>query len=513
MRFNLSLSMMLLAACGPEGSPGSRDADTGISSLPADQAPAVLRSSPEWDLLTSFDEHPVLGTGALYGRATARTSTSTGRCSGSLIDDDIMITADHCGSGGTMTAIFGEHGLDNWNHNRGINDARLRLRQMGVPLHVERGLADATLTDFTCSWESQDGSRDVAYWECPGNLITWTSGAETYRYLIKPGHLWGHYNVRVGSRGEGRDVYAVSVNRTCAHSNLNTLLSPGEVDDRSDNCNSSHTGCFDVTADWTSGSSGGIIVDQTTHEAFGIINGHNWWWLGDPNDPCDRWSAANNTGSYIGSGIYDYLGEDADGAGWPVGNWVGSTGWVGATTGNRDDMFCPEDMMVAGVVGSTGDDGTVGNFGMVCVPHNAPDKLRMDRATVIAGGSLDTGFGLARNMDFNTYMHEVVSSNVPITGVQTLAMCPAGSFVYRIQAKTDRFVNSITRLYCQDPQDGKRVMVRLGDPWDGVGQIGTDETGSWAYAACPRTGSYLAGFRIHHGWLTDGFSGFCRYED
>ena len=28
-------------------------------------------------------------------------------------------------------------------------------------------------------------------------------------------------------------------------------------------------------------------MDRTTNTVFGVVNGHNWWWFGDPDDPCE----------------------------------------------------------------------------------------------------------------------------------------------------------------------------------------------------------------------------------
>jgi hypothetical protein len=500
-------ALVLLAACASEAPEELATWDTATSMLPTEQAPAVLNDSPEWQLIRNFEEGS-FHTGVLYARATARTTTPNGkRCSGFLVDDDILTTADHCGTNGTTRAIFGEFGPSDGNYADGAFEARRRLKQLGVPTSVADSLDLRQLTEFTCNFQFQDGNRDVAYWECPGNDITFTIGSNTYSYRIKPGHVWGHMNVGRGNRPDGRDVYALSVNARCGNDFMNTLLSPGDIEDSTDSCIGSYGSCFDLTTDWVGGSSGGAILDKTTHEVFGVVNGHTWWWFGDADDPCDRWDAAINTGSYIGSGVDTFLNEPSNG--WSTGAWAGPTAWVGNTGGTRKYRYCPNGTLAAGIVGTSTDAGQVGNLGLICVPHNTPQALRMDRATVIAGGSIDVGFDAANNADWNTYMHEVLTDNSAELGVQTMAMCPAGSFIHRMQVGHSNFIDRVWRIHCKDPQNGKTTSVYVGGD---IGTVGQVWNGQQSFPECP-DGAYFAGLWVNSGWVTDGFSGYCRYED
>lgn len=479
-----------------------------LENLPVDQAPVVLSSSPEWDLMTSFESDPDLELGTHYGEATA--TLDNGWCSAGLIDDDILVTADQCRKSGPMTAKFGEWGFSNTNHLRGINTAKQRLKQLGVPATVVDNLNVDLMREFSCTFQSQDGTADVAYYECLGNDISWTANGNTFSFRIKPGHLWGHYNVDVTPRLR-TDVYMLSVANTCAHPLQDTLLSPGDQTSTSTGCNTSgHTDCFNHDLDSIGGTAGGVIVDGSNHKVYGVHNGYYSWQIGDPNNPCQQFWWATNTGSYMGSGAATFTNEDASGGGWSLGDFSASAGWVGGSGGNLSETQCLGDRMAAGIVGSTSASGTVGNFGLICAPHRPSTELRLDRSRVIAGGSLDVGLGAAQHEDWNTYMNEV-RTDTTTTGDnrQIMAMCPAGSFIWQIRTKAGAVVDKIVGIDCEDPQTNVLSSIDLDG---GTGLIGTSSGGTSQSTTCPFP-EYVSGLHIRAGHMTDGFKAMCRLED
>ena len=487
------------------------------------QEEVVMDDSPDWNYLTEFENDPAFVTGALYGRG-AGWDLDTG-CSGFLVDDDIWVDASHCGIVAdddlTITIQMGNFGgTDPGNNDPAIAEARQRLVALGIPQATVDGLGTNSFTRWVCDLDQEMvPDRDIDYYECSPNRVSWTESPSweprsTYVDLL-PGHVWGHFNVEPGDRPDGRDLYLISHNTKCGDGSRTSLLSPGEVTDDSSTCAdgggySWGDDCFNHNADSMAGSSGAVLVDSTTNRAFGVNHGHEVYWFGDEDDPCDSWSWAVNDATYIRNEIYDYTDEDAGGNGWPMGGWTwGTAPWIGGFGGSQKGAYCEDGMMVGGVVGSTAQGGWAGNLGFVCVPHNSKSAWRFDRAEVLAMGSWDTGFTFDV-VDANTYLHEVRSDNEPGAGVQHLAMCPAGYFVDGIGAMAGQYVGKLLFLLCEDPRNGHETYRWIAN---GDGFIGTKASGlAYEFSGCP-AGQYFAGLEANTGWHLDGFNPVCRYED
>jgi hypothetical protein len=109
-------------------------------------------------------------------------------------------------------------------------------------------------------------------------------------------------------------------------------------------------------------------------------------------------------------------------------------------------------------------------------------------------------------------MHEVLSTEMPEYGEQALTMCPAGYFIERIAVKQDRFVERISGIRCENPQNGHEVWRFVNSQNDSGRLIGSLNTGTWGYATCEED-AYFAGLRVNSGYWLDGFEGLCRFED
>jgi hypothetical protein len=424
-----------------------------------------------------------------------------------------------------MTATFGMYGYDA-TFAEAKAEAREKLSNLGVrAADVEaRSLAtnpgwtppqasqalDRSLTSFTCTFLNREGTRDVAFWRCNPNPVAWTESRVAPSYLasanILPGHIWGHMNTSTGGFSTNQSIALTSINRTCNDPLVQELLSPGIVEDANDSCWGPYTHCFDTNVDTERGSSGGPLFDRTTNRLTGVLNGQYWWGLGNPDNPCDRWSAATNMGSYLGPMVNTWVNAEPTGAGTAAGAWTAATARVGATTGTARTFSCPEGMLVAGVLGTTDPSWAIGNLGLICMPKRADGRLRYDRAVVTTGGSIDIGLRSAVNTDLNTYLHEVRSTSTLTPGVQTVAMCPPGQFVQSIQAYASTFTNRIDALTCATPDRTRTSRVQAFMENNRVGWSGS---GTLQTAACA-SDSFWAGGTIRSGWLTDGFQGSCR---
>ena len=457
----------------------------------------LIVGSRNWYPLTSMESSSTYLSSALYGRAAGRTDTY---CSGFLIDDDIFVTAHHCHRS-SLEVTFGRYGDVPGDYSRANAEARRRLRQVGVPITIVDGLASSTFRTFTCRWERRDsGYRDIEFYRCNTNLIEWReqfqNSDRVVRYGLKPGHVWGHFEVG-GSRAEGTRLNIIANNQRWSDSPWDTLLSRGEVIDRDDDCTEGYSHCFEHSGDTLTGSSGGAILDRNTHRVFGVVQGSH------------QVIKSENYGTYWGAVVHGYLTAQTHG-GWATGVWGEHTAWVGGGGGSNKRFSCPLGMMAAGVIGSTSASGYVGNLGLVCVPHYSASHMRLDRAKVVVGGSHDTEFVTGAH-DFNVYTHETRSSTAAATHLQSLTLCPPGFFMYGMSVNEGRYVNAINSINCEDPQSGAlaRRNVRQGASDNTIGAR-LDE--DWTTIDCP-VGQYMARLDINSGWVTDGFRVRCRYED
>lgn len=487
-----------------------------------DPVPAVLWESPEWGPLTWWEDTPGYALSAAYARAVG-TSMNTG-CSGFLIEDDVFVTAHHClptaGPGSTMVVTFGLYG--NGDYALGEADARRRVQRLGLPASGFLFPGTSTtflqaLRTFTCDFGSNEFGLDTQYWRCRPNVFVWTETRTLdpfgphFRFAdLLPGQIWGHYNVALGARPEGRPIVANSVNRVCLSSLTEVLIGPGTVDESDVWCPDIEgfdyrNSCFDFTGDTTGGSSGGPVVERDTGLAIGVISGGMNWALGDVNDPCDRWSAAINTAAYLGPELWTYIGDAPVSP--PIGGGATVTSQVGNRGGVEHNFQCPPGSLVAGLVGTTfhAPGNEVGDLGFVCVPRTGSTRLRFDRATVNTGGSQDVGFRVAVNEDLNTFLHETRSSSFASPGEPMLMMCPPGQFLVSVEAHAGTFTSRINTLVCQslDGVQSTRVPV-----FGNTGHLGYWTTGWEQSATCP-AGRFVAGGWIDAGWLTDGFQLRC----
>ncbi|MCA9563217.1 MAG: hypothetical protein KC561_07000 [Myxococcales bacterium] len=474
----------------------------------------VIFGAEEWDTISTFDFSDTYRIGARYGRAIAH--LENGGCSGFLVDDEYLVTAEHCHSDEGFMAVFGKFGWTDGNYTQGHTEARRRAVELGIPQDVANTIHMDLLTRFQCQFRDDQSDRaDVEYYVCAPNRIAWTEGTGSDRQEIvldlKPGHIWGHMNVGPGHRGQGTDLYVLSINNTSRQDHKHDLLSPGGFIDRTTGtCGDNNENCFHFQgADTRCGSSGGAILDLNTNQVFGVVEGYFTQRLRE--DGCSFHSYdgriyQENVGSYLSDQVFNYV--DTTRRFWSLGRWSHYGSWVGGTGGYRNYLYCPEGTMAAGIIGATNRRySNVGTFGLVCVPHYSLSNYQMDRAAVISAGGIDTDFRIADGDDYNTYRNEQLSDYyTPTPEFQEIAMCPPGYFISDISGQSSNGrVQAISSVTCEDPQTGNSTTRRVA--------LGISVIGGQSWSTGCMTDRYVAGMRINSGWVTDGFQPICRYED
>ncbi len=524
MRSSLLL-LTLLAAC-EQGE---------LDSLPIDQAAVVIDDTDDWDMLLNWEAISGDEINELYARATVR-SVSGGTCAGALIDDDVFMTAEHCHQGNATStlAVFGYYGAaGDGDTSTGESEARHRLAQFGVPASVADDVVAVPWDDlriFDCSKDHEVPNRDVAFWMCDPNPITFDLDGTTVTYDLYPGHVWGHYNVSEQTPDVASRVLEMSVSRICEsgteQSSRNLVMGYGDFLAASETCAVSSssgawqtlTDCFRVSNDHTGGASGGPIVDPVDHTIFGVVNGQNIP-SGSPGFYDDACNDVDLTGSGglgpFGHNIGAYV-DDADAEAYtdrvPTGEGTGAdtvlTGLMGTIVGGRLFAECPDDMLAAGIVGTTASSDRVGSFGLVCLHDDGEDNIQLDRAVVLSYGAADTGLLWPPEHDLNTFWHEALSSvdDRP----HTLAMCPPGFFLRGLMGRAANRVRKITDLACENPLTGQQYFTPVQGST--TGWIGKASGGTSQFIYCP-PGEYLAGMDVYAPGPTAGIQGYCRSED
>jgi hypothetical protein len=509
----------------------------GAGACAADDTPELGEADQElilggedWDQLPNFESDPTYYRGSLYGRATANLDMgSGGRCSGWMITDNILVTAHHCRNGHTtITAKFGQYDASPGGNAAGLADARNRLAELGVPLAVSATIGDSTLTHFSCSlYESEypSTSRDVDFYLCAPNQVTMNIPPfnRNRTFEFHPGHLWGQYELDLGSRSDGDYIYAISTNKTNAQDSAglpnSVLLSPhGYVYDGDDDFYGQYAHNFEfVGSDIICGSSGGVMMDQTDHRAFGLITGQ-YSLSGD--DSCDRTGHGNggtfysNVGTYLGDGAATLVGYGASYDGVPkVGTH--NSAWVGGTGGTLRTMTCPTNFVATGVIG-TRINGVIGNFGVVCTPYrrgyfettgaDATVGRDFKNSTVLAGGSIDTDFVVANGTDYNTYWHDVVPNHDGSTP-QSQIQCPFGSYLSGVNvSRVNALISGVDSIRCTELKKVGNSVEQRASTFSTPGLSGA--TASKQTALC-KDNSYATGLIERSGYFTDGFQLAC----
>lgn len=461
---------------------------------------------------------------AVYARGTANLFIpGVADASAGLITDNTLITADHLFQGGNGPGIarFGQYGPTPGDVSTGIARARQRLKQLGIPVATANTLPEATLTDFDCSKTSSVTGEDVAYWDCDPNTITFDVDGTSVTYDLYPGHLWGAYKVRAQNTAAGQSVYMAAYNWQCepgtppfnAAASGEVLVSFGFVDDTVVPCpQPGATTCFGTAADGLFGTSGaptmddsavltGVYQGSTWFDPSSVPNSSDWCLEVDPN-------GGRNVVSHV-PGIPTLNQLDTP-TGSPRGPNAASSGRLGYTTATKRVALCPDDMFVAGLVGTSNAGNTVGNIGLVCTTNNDAFDLQLDTAVVLSHGSLDVPSALNGSpIAMNEFLAEYTGDEQPGLGEHTLAMCPPGYLLRGIRGtETGTTLGRIHRLMCEDPRTNDFTMV---DIWAGTqGAIGTFSTGTNRTIGCA-SNRYWRGATIWSDDETEGIRGRCAY--
>lgn len=509
-------------ACG-----GSQDLKKDTKSL--------IFHGEDWDFIPLFENHNTYKVGARYARAVGQ----FGGCSSFLIDDEYVTTARHCRPE-TLTRrrmTFGRYGVASGNYERGIQDARNRLQDIGFPVGFVSNLSRADLQSWDCHMVSSEYTssqkRDIDHWKCSSHIFIMTlpvkikfsdnptiqERTRNYGVHIYPGHIYGHYNVRPGHRYEGYKLYGASFNYKSSQSPVHrsVLLSPsGFITDRNNAYilgGKYHKNGFEyIGTDMVAGSSGGPIIGRNDHRVIGVHSkgSHSHGSRKSYTTSYISRQINYNIGAYMSSRVLQYNATE------PKKYYLSLTAtsrtrWIGGTGGTLHDMKCPEGFLAAGIVHSNSSRRYVGNFGLICVPFwNSLLENQLDRAVVIAGGSHDTKRGSIQK-DFNTFTKE----NLTIDGKDhPFAMCPPGYQLSGIEMRKDTqhdLFRGVKRVECARFEGvyaghGSKMALYHRPPrqrthWS---YLGTKQR-----AACP-VGQVVMGIRIRSGDLTDGFSFHCK---
>ncbi|TNE49334.1 MAG: hypothetical protein EP343_12525 [Deltaproteobacteria bacterium] len=524
-----SLCALTLWGCAPiDMIPEPSKDDTNISLQSSKKS--YIFNGEDWNYLPTFETNDTYRIGSHFGRAVARMDN----CTSWLISDRFVVSAHHCRtSPDEIKAMrFGQYGLAHGSNAEGVRNARHRLIDLGFPAAQVNAMAVDDLQRFEgCRLqESEYGSsrRDIDYWQCNPKQhrvslsVTYqsTSGATPQPGLdntivtVHPGHMYGHIDVRVGRRGEGRKLYGLSYNNlnNQAQANKAVLLSPSGFITDSDNDHRTSSGNYEngfeyIGTDMVCGSSGGVIMDRSQNIALGVMSATSG------SNSCDRRSRGTgyfdrlryyNIGAWFSARVRAYTDQPVRSHGL-LDFYHFTSHHVGGRGGNASDLHCPANYLAAGVIYSENRDRQyIGNFGLICVPYwNNNRDLQLDKAVVVSGGSVDTRLG-ATTQDFNTYNRSVIDGDKKM---QPFSMCLPGYYLKGVDVRTENgLVRSIRRLHCTKRMTSTNYATytrfpRRSSPWLHLGSADSTH--------CP-VGQAAAGLRINAGHLTDGFSLRCK---
>ncbi len=494
-----SVVMLLVGCVG-----GAED----VEDLEAREEPVILSSSPQWRPILEVARDPTWRRASSYARAVVKVSQAGGMdCSGAMVSDSLFMTAHHCLPviANPVLLRFGHIGSDYLTQDVAVIMARMRLRQLGVPLAAERSIGNSSIVFQTNAFRRmQEPGRDVVLAEANPLVVTIRlDDGGTLPVMIPMGDIWGRVPLRDFNPSSGRPAYALSVNTVCDSQVRQVLLSPGETRPGT-GCLSGYSACFDTTADGIAGSSGGPFFDRTFEQVIGVNSAEPF-----AGNACQvSGSSQNNTIARLGPTVIAATAS-RPASGWPDSLVVSpSPPRIGGTGGVLWDEPCPPGMLVRGLIGSTAPNTHyVGNLAIVCQPYSLPGRRGLHSAVVFSPGSQDTGFTVARGEPFHDYLARTRTSTWEAEGLQTLALCPPEFFLRGVQAKSASYVNRIVGLECVHYGDLRRTLtIPLSQD---IGYIGISQDGQASTSRCG-TGAYVSGMSIRAGWNTDGFQLYCR---
>lgn len=472
-------------------------------------ASEVTIGTPDYELVASLYGDLEFDVASQYARASAIDAFG---CSGFLISDNVYVNARHCRAtttgATTITVSWGQYGATDGDFTLATDEARARLENLGVPAQVNPTTAE--LKTWTCNLVLSPSTRDIDYWLCQPNSISWHESAgdgQVVTLNLEPGHIWGHYKADSGSRPKGRRLYSTHMVQRCGDTQRNLVISTeGNVKDTDYGCvgfgNEDPDHCFEHGLDTIQGSSGAAVVDMTTHHAYAVQQGQWRYWFGTKNKVCSGWPSGQvaNVATRFGPEVFDMVAPGPVFASGPTVGWASE--FLGGVGGSTHYNECPTGHLAVGVVGTTSAGGYLGNFGLVCMPTGG--GMRLDEATVIAHGSFDTGFTVANNTDFNEYHNEVLSTEVAAPHQQNIQLCPPGYFLTGLGGFEGDYVGMLVGMECRHPSTNHAVARLFGQ------RFGSKfEDMDYTWSSCP-AGSYAFALFSRSGWFTDGIRHRCR---
>jgi hypothetical protein len=500
-------------------------------------APLIWAPSESWDIFSLFgtSSDPTEVRQSHLATATVSLFGGVGWCSGSMISRARLVTAHHCGAAATINIRF----LPN-DSSAVVADRLLSLGfQPGTLLNL--AIAKAMDGNWSCSYTSQEGTTDLAYYYCWERQFEARTG---YFVSLHPGEIFGHLDIETTVPDAGTLTNTLGVNCTdymnCNYNRV--LLSPnGErTDVPTDPCYPSlsppvtYTGCrWTQGDDALPGTSGGPSLDESASRAWAVWNG--WYatsyrgldgrlpvcWLSS-GGPCfgnaHTWAPfTSNTASL------QFPTRRSD---LPSPSYSYFRSLIGGTGGSLTTHQCASDEAMIGFVSSRYTDPwsappltpePMGNFGVVCAPvrNSAPRFLQLDHATVRTSTSYDTDFSYSIDTTaypprFNRYTSTVLSDGVaggPSYDHQDYFICPSGYAVGTLQVRTKYGkVRQIYSMTCTHMFDSSKP-----DIYYSTGNSGVHESGSVLTTSSCNTGDFARGVRVRAGWFTDAIGLYCRH--
>jgi V8-like Glu-specific endopeptidase len=526
------------------GSACVADVEEGAEELMGEAESEIVIDDHDFMLLSDLQNANTTPTtnqiDALYGRATGVflvpvTGGLALGCTGFLVDDAVAASARHCrlaadnqtfDQPATLQLRFGRYGTGAATNNFGNAnlDALIRAIELGIPItaFTTGGVPFTSLTTWTCNVTQTTPNRDIEYFTCAPNVVTWTEpNGTTVNMSLLPGHIWGHFNTSWTGMADNQAVRNFGVNPRCGDAVRSIVTAPGKIEDVVDGCSGPWQHCFEHTADTISGHSGGPVMRRSDHVVYGVQNGTfvASWDDDETGDPCGSATGwhTENVASRIASDIDNITGSSPTGNAQSAGPYMGIGGRIGGGGGTVRTLNCPNDYLAAGIIGSTRA-GYLGNMGLVCMPNRDfygvsstgnVNALRLDRAVVVAGGSRDTNFATTFGTDFNTYFNETLTdagSSAPFQ--QALAMCPAGMFLRSISGfENSTYAGEVTEIECAAPFQSGVTTTRQPA---GFGTRDASDGMTLDTTACSSAFAFINGLTIGSGWYTDSYRARCR---